>query len=66
MARRGKISAIRYARENGVPILGICYGLHMMVIEAARNLLNLPKANSTEIDPNSPDRSSTSWIRRRT
>jgi CTP synthase len=35
--------------------LGICYGLHMMVIEAARNLLGLPKANSTEIDSNSPD-----------
>jgi CTP synthase len=51
----GKISAVRYARENGVPILGICFGLHMMVIEAARNLLGLKRANSTEIAPDSPD-----------
>lgn len=51
----GKIRAVRYARENGVPILGICFGLHMMVIEAARNLLGLKRANSTEIAPDSPD-----------
>jgi CTP synthase len=52
----GKISAVRYARETGVPILGICFGLHMMVIEAARDLLGLKRANSTEIAPDSPDR----------
>jgi CTP synthase len=52
----GKISAVRYARESGVPILGICFGLHMMVIEAARDLLGLKRANSTEIAPDSPDR----------
>lgn len=51
----GKIRAIRYARENKVPILGICYGLHMMVIEAARNLLGLKRANSTEIAAGTPD-----------
>ncbi len=51
----GKIRAIRYARENNVPILGICYGLHMMVIEAARNLLGLKRANSTEIAADTPD-----------
>ncbi len=51
----GKIRAVRYARENGVPILGICFGLHMMVIEAARALLGLKRANSTEIATDSPD-----------
>ncbi len=47
----GKIMAARYAREHGVPYLGLCYGLHMAVIEASRNLLGLPDANSTEINP---------------
>src|ERR1700683_636905 len=52
---QGKINAFRDARAVRIPILGICYGLHMMVIEAARNLLGLPRANSTEIAPDSPD-----------
>jgi CTP synthase len=51
----GKIKAIRYARENGVPIFGICFGLHMMVIEAARDLLGLRRANSREIQEDTPD-----------
>ncbi len=44
----GKIAAVRFAREHKVPFFGICYGLHMAVIEAARNLLGLPGANTTE------------------
>jgi CTP synthase len=51
----GKIRAVRYARENNVPILGICLGLQMMVIEYARNVLGLKKANSREVDAASPD-----------
>lgn len=47
----GAIGALRYARENGIPTLGICLGLQCMVIEAARNLLGLPDASSTEFDP---------------
>jgi CTP synthase len=50
----GKILAARWARENRVPYLGLCYGLHMAVIEIARNVLGLTGANSTEIDPNTP------------
>jgi CTP synthase len=51
----GKIRAVRYARENGVPILGICLGLQVMVIEYARNVLGLKKANSREFDEKTPD-----------
>jgi CTP synthase len=47
----GKISAIRYARENNVPFLGICLGMQCAVIEFARNVLNLTAAHSTEMDP---------------
>ncbi|WP_448619561.1 CTP synthase [Geodermatophilus sp. URMC 65] len=51
----GKLGAIRHARVNGVPLLGLCLGLQCMVIEAARNLAGLPEANSAEFDPDTPD-----------
>ncbi|MEK6954727.1 MAG: CTP synthase [Candidatus Micrarchaeota archaeon] len=47
----GKISVIKYARENNVPVLGICYGLQLSVIEYSRHILGLSGANSTEINP---------------
>ncbi|MEO3753994.1 CTP synthase [Streptomyces sp. B6B3] len=46
----GKIAAITYAREQGVPVLGLCLGLQCIVIEAARNLAGIDAANSTEFD----------------
>lgn len=46
----GKIMAVRYARENDVPFLGICLGMQMAVIEFARNVLGMDGANSTEMD----------------
>jgi len=50
----GKIRAIRYARENGVPYLGICLGMQLAVIEFARHVTGLDGANSTEFDPKTP------------
>ncbi|MCD6502861.1 MAG: CTP synthetase [Thermoplasmata archaeon] len=50
----GKIEVIRYARENDVPFLGICFGFQLTVIEYARNVLGLKDAHSTEIDPETP------------
>ncbi|MDI6878151.1 MAG: CTP synthase [Desulfitobacteriaceae bacterium] len=47
----GKIEAIRYARENKVPFLGICLGMQCAVIEFARNVCGMERANSTEFDP---------------
>ncbi len=47
----GKVMAIRYARENNIPYLGICYGMQAAVVEFARNVCGLTDANSTEIDP---------------
>ena len=50
----GKISAVRYVRENNIPYLGLCYGLQMAVIEYARNVVGLKGAHTTEIDPKTP------------
>lgn len=47
----GKISAIQYARENGIPFLGLCYGLQMAVIECARHMCGIEDATTEEIDP---------------
>lgn len=51
----GKIIAVKYARENGLPFFGICLGMQMAVIEFARNVLGLPEAHSTEMVPQTPD-----------
>ncbi len=51
----GKLEAIRYARERRLPFFGICLGLQCAVIEFARNVLNLPGANSTEFERNCAD-----------
>lgn len=50
----GKVVAAQYARLRKIPYLGLCYGLHMAVIEFARSVLGLVDANSTEIDPDTP------------
>lgn len=48
----GKISVIKYCRENKIPYLGLCYGMQLLVVEFARNVLGLQDANTTEIDRN--------------
>jgi len=50
----GKIQAVRYARENNIPFLGLCLGLQIAVIEFARYEAGLRRANSTEFDPKTP------------
>lgn len=50
----GKIACVKFARENNLPYLGLCYGFQMAVIEFARNVCGLKNANSTEIDKNTP------------
>jgi len=51
----GKIEAVRYARENGLPFFGICLGMQMAAIEFARHVLHHPQAHSTEMDSKTPD-----------
>jgi len=51
----GKIACIQYARENNIPFLGLCYGLQLATIEFSRNACGLKGANSTEIEPNTPE-----------
>ncbi|GAB7092614.1 CTP synthase [Halorubrum luteum] len=50
----GKVEAIRHARENDVPFLGLCLGFQMAVVEHARNVLGLIDAHSAELDPDTP------------
>ncbi len=48
---RGKIAAVRFAREHNIPYFGICFGMQLAIIEAARNLCGIEKANTTEFGP---------------
>jgi len=50
----GKLEAVKYARENNIPFLGICLGMQIAVIEFARNVLKMENANSTEFDSKTP------------
>jgi len=50
----GKINAVKYVREHHIPFFGICLGMQMAVIEYARNVLQLPAANSVEMDSDTP------------
>ncbi|HEY5369169.1 MAG TPA: CTP synthase [Hanamia sp.] len=51
----GKIVAVKYARENNLPFFGICLGMQMAAIEFARNVLGIKEADSTEMNPDTPD-----------
>lgn len=51
----GKVAAAQYARENNIPLLGICLGMQIMTIEFARNVLGMEKANSMEFDVSTPE-----------
>ena len=50
----GKVYAIRYAREKGIPFFGICLGMQLAVVEFARNVIGLENAHSTEFNPDTP------------
>ncbi len=51
----GKIAAANYARQSGIPLLGLCFGFQLSIVSFARNVLGLPDANSTEINQDTPD-----------
>jgi CTP synthase len=51
----GKVLAAQYCRERKIPYFGLCLGMQVMIVEFARHVLALPKAHSTEVDPNTPD-----------
>ena len=51
----GKVQSIEVARTKGIPYLGVCYGFQMAAVEFARNVLKLPHANTTEVEPETPD-----------
>lgn len=51
----GMITAIQFTREHKIPYLGLCYGMQLAVVEYARNVLGLSKANTAEVDPQTPD-----------
>jgi len=51
----GKIRAVEIARTKGIPYLGVCYGFQIQSVEFARNVLGLARANTTEVDPQTPD-----------
>ena len=51
----GVLKTIEYARKNKIPYFGLCYGMQLLVVEFARNVLGLKKANTREVDPGSPD-----------
>lgn len=52
----GKLNVVKYARENKIPYFGLCYGMQMMVIEYARNVLRLKDANTKEVNPSSKNK----------
>src|SRR6185369_14303111 len=49
----GKLAVVEFARKNKIPYFGLCYGMQMMVIEYARNVLGLKDANTREVNPSS-------------
>lgn len=51
---KGKINAIKYARENKIPYLGLCYGMQLAIVEFARHVIGLKEVNSTEVNPQTP------------
>lgn len=50
----GKIRAIKFARENNIPFLGLCYGMQLAIVEFSRNVCSMKNANTTEVDPRTP------------